>query len=366
MQTPIPCSLIRGGTSKGLYFKAEDLPTDPNVRDKVLLAIMGSPDTRQIDGMGGAHPLTSKVAIVSPSELENVDVDYLFLQISLDKSEVSTTQNCGNLLAGVAPFAIEVGFVKPVSEFCKVRIRMLNTDAQAIVTVQTAEGCVEYGGEARIDGVPGTASPIMIEFLDVTGSTCGSLFPTGNHVDKILDSKVTCIDAGMPVVILQAADFNLSGRESPLELESNTQLKHQIERIRLEAGLVMNLGNVTHKTVPKMCLVSPALQGGVINTRTFIPHKIHEAIGVLGAVSVAVACAVQGTIAHLLTKESLSNREVKADIEHPSGSFTVAIHIECRDGQSFLKKASLLRTARLLMQGQVMISKDLWTRELAK
>ena len=352
MPVAIPATVMRGGTSKGLYFIGADLPSDEGSRDQLLLAAMGSPDERQIDGMGGAHPLTSKVAIVSASEDEDVDVDYLFLQVAVDKAIVSSGQNCGNILAGVAPFAIEQGMVPAQDGETTVRIRMLNSGGIAIARVQTPGSSVTYEGDAAIDGVPGSAAPVMIDFADVAGSNCGALLPTGNARDTIDDVDVTCIDNGMPVVVLRAADFSLSGYESPDELEANSDLKARVESIRLQAGKLMNLGDVGDKTVPKMTLVAPPRQGGAITTRTFIPHRVHQAIGVLGAASVAAACCVAGSVA---ADDTAASGDDPLDIEHPTGRFTVDIDIAESDGAVSVRRSALLRTARKLMQGTVFV-----------
>jgi len=360
LQLAIPSMLMRGGTSKGLYFNASDLPNDIEARDRILLAAMGSPDARQIDGMGGAHPLTSKVAIVSPSSADDVDIDYLFLQVMVDKGVVSDAQNCGNILAGVGPYAIESGMIPPAGAITDVRIRMLNTGAKAIARVEAPKGQVEYEGNARIDGVPGTASPVSIDFLDIAGSSCGALLPTGQAKSLIQNTEVTCIDNGMPVVLLRASDFGLTGSESPETLEANSELKQRIEAIRLEAGSLMNLGDVTDKTVPKMSLISPALNGGTVNTRTFIPHRVHEAIGVLGSVSVATACMLPGTVAEQIVREFTDDAISQLSIEHPTGSFIVEMEIahDEQGGVSVLR-AALLRTARLLMRGEVYVPSSL-------
>ncbi|HWW64687.1 MAG TPA: 4-oxalomesaconate tautomerase [Sphingomonadaceae bacterium] len=356
-QTAIRCSVYRGGTSKGLYFHAGDLPTDRATRDAVLLAAMGSPDPREIDGMGGAHPLTSKVAVVNASARDDADVDYLFLQVWPDRAEVSDNQNCGNLLAAIGPFAIEEGLVEARDGTTSVRIWMENTQSLAIAHVQTPGGVVRYDGEARIDGVPGTHAPIPIDFLDVAGSSCGALLPTGHAVDEIEGVRVTCIDNGMPVVCLKAADLGVTGYEAPAELEGNAALKAKVEAIRLAAGRLMNLGDVTNKTVPKMSLLAPAQKGGVVATRTFIPHRVHEAIGVFGAVSVATACLVPGSVAaEVATVSDPANLEV----EHPTGFFTVAMDVSVDDGEVHVKQAALLRTARLLMRGEVFIPGAVW------
>ena len=359
-QTAIACTVIRGGTSKGLYFMPCDLPTDIALRDAVLLAAMGSPDPRQIDGMGGAHPLTSKIAVVGPSTHPDADVDYLFLQALVDEARIDAGQNCGNLLAGVGPFAIEQGLVPAAAEVTSVRINMLNTNSLAVALVQTPGGRVAYDGEARIDGVPGTAAPIEIDFLDVAGSTCGSLLPTGNTRDLVDGIEVTCIDNGMPVVVMRASDFGKSGYESPEALEADAELKARVEAVRLKVGLMMNLGDVTKKTVPKMCLVAPAQYGGAISTRNFIPHRVHEAIGVFGAVSVATSCVTPGSIgaevAAIVDVEAVSELE----IEHPTGFFTVAMDISLDHGAVMVRRAALLRTARRLMSGAVYVPASLW------
>lgn len=351
----LAATLMRGGTSKGLYFDQRDLPADRAARDALLLTAMGSPDARQIDGVGGAHPLTSKVALVGPATRPDADVDYLFLQVVVDKAEVSDSQNCGNILAGVGPWAIEHGLVPITGEVTPVRIHMVNTASIAVAHVPTPDGAVEYEGNARIDGVPGTAAAISIDFLDVAGSSCGALLPTGNAVDVVEGVEVTCIDNGMPVVILAAADVGLSGGESPEALESDATLKARIERIRLALGPRMNLGDVTRKTVPKMCLVSPARHGGVIDTRTFIPHRVHEAIGVLGAVSVATACLLPGSVAARVGGPRTAGGTQRLDIEHPTGFFTVEMDV-AHDADGFrVQRSALLRTARKLMEGTVYV-----------
>ncbi len=361
MQTRIPCTVMRGGTSRGLYFLAEDLPTATGLRDQVLLAAMGSPDERQIDGMGGAHPLTSKVAVVGPSSRDDADVDYLFLQVVVDRAEVSDSQNCGNILAGVGPFAIESGLLLAGEDYTDVRIHMVNTGAIAIARIQTPGGVVEYAGEARIDGVPGTAAPVTLEFLDIAGSSCGAMLPTGRVVDEVDGVQVTCIDNGMPVVLLNAADLGATGYESPAELEADEDLKARVEAIRLAVGERMNLGDVSGKTVPKMSLVAPARDGGVICTRTFIPHRVHEAIGVLGAVSVATACLLPGSVPQRVCGLGAAGGASRLQVEHPTGFFTVDVDVDTSGDSLQVKRSALLRTARLLMRGEVMIPAAVWS-----
>ena len=347
MSDGIPCMWMRGGTSKGGYFMATDLPQDPAARDALLLRIMGSPDPRQIDGMGGADPLTSKVAVVKPSARPGVDVDYLFLQVFVDRAIVTDAQNCGNILAGVGPFAIERGLVPARDGETPVTIFMENTGQIAVARVRTPEGRVTYTGEARIDGVPGTASPIPIAFRDTAGSSCGALLPTGNARDVIEVVEVTLIDNGMPCVILRSADVGIRGTETPEELEANAELRARLEAIRLAAGPMMNLGDVAAKSVPKMTMVSAPLAGGTISTRTFIPHRCHDAIGVLGAVTVATACLVRGSVAEGLADVPGGGQKALS-VEHPTGEMTV---IATMDAEDSVNRAEVLRTARKLMDG---------------
>lgn len=353
-QLAIPCTLMRGGTSKGPFFLANDLPNDLAQRDRVLLAAMGSPDVRQIDGIGGADALTSKVAIVSKSNRPNVDVDYLFAQVVLDKAIVDVSPNCGNMLAGVGPFAIEKGLVKATDPITKVSIYMVNTGNLAVATIQTPNGIVRYDGDTAIAGVPGTAAPIAIDFLDTAGSVCDSMLPTGNVRDIVEGIEVTCIDNGMPVVIIPAAALGKTGYESPKDLENDKDFRKRLEAIRWAAGEKMGLGDVRDKVVPKMSLIAAPVAGGHVSTRTFIPHKCHTAIGVLGAVSVATACALPGSVAQGISK-SVSGSPLLMSVEHPTGEFTVALEI-ARSGSDFkVTRSGILRTARALMEGSVLL-----------
>jgi len=352
---------MRGGTSKGAYFLASDLPEQQAHRDRVLLAVMGSPDARQIDGIGGGDSLTSKVAIIKPSARTDADVDYLFAQVLVDEPRVDYGQNCGNILAGVGPFAIERGLVKVQGDVTPVRIFMENTRQIAIANVPTPNGSVSYSGEARIDGVPGHAAPLIVEFEDVAGSSCGAQLPTGNVVDVFDGVEVTCIDNGMPVVVIRAEDIGRSGYESPEQLEADSELKARLESIRLEAGPRMNLGDVTLRNVPKICLVAPAQAGGALSTRSFIPHRCHTSIGVFGAVSVAAACLIKGSVAADLA--CVGDGDVKRlSVEHPTGEFTVELRLQ--DGQ--LTGCGLVRTARLLFDGVVCIRATLWSGNLVR
>ncbi|MEL7343286.1 MAG: 4-oxalomesaconate tautomerase [Pseudomonadota bacterium] len=344
----IRCMWMRGGTSKGGYFLADDLPGNIGVRDAALLAIMGSPDARQIDGMGGANPLTSKVAVVRKSQRPGVDVDYLFLQVFVDRAVVTDAQNCGNILAGVGPFAIERGLVPVQSDETKVTIWMENTGQIAQASVMTPGGQVRYEGGARIDGVPGAHAPVPLTFRDTAGSTCGALLPTGRAVDVIDGVPATLIDNGMPVVVMRAADLGISGDEDPRDLEANGPLRARLEAIRLSAGPMMNLGVVSDKSVPKLTMVSPPKAGGAMATRTFIPHKCHDAIGVFGAVSVATAALLDASPASSVAVIQ-PGAEKTICVEHPSGEMTVLAQMNGKNIQS----TGVLRTARKLMDGVV-------------
>jgi len=345
--------VMRGGTSKGVFFVLDDLPTEIAARDALLLSIMGSPDIRQIDGLGGATPLTSKVAIVAPSHRDDADIDYLFLQVGVDRAEVSDRQNCGNLLAATGQFAIERGLIDVASgDTATVRVYMVNTQSLATATFPVADGLPTSAGDTAIDGVPGTAAPVRIDFEDIAGGSCGALLPTGNAVDTIDGVAVTMIDHGMPVVVMRAADLGIAGTESPTTLEANSELRSRLESIRLQAGVVMHLGDVADTTVPKLTMVSPPSAGGDLSTRTFIPHRCHEAIGVFGAVSVATAALLPGTPAAAVARPQAGS-EGTLVCEHPSGSFTVAIDIDTSGDAPRIERAGIIRTARKIMDGTV-------------
>ncbi|ANQ85731.1 4-oxalomesaconate tautomerase [Azoarcus olearius] len=358
MQKPVPTLFMRGGTSRGPFFKESDLPADVPTRDRVLLAVMGSPDRRQIDGLGGAHPLTSKVGIVRPGSQPGVDLDFLFAQLQPDKDTVDTTPNCGNMLAAVVPFALETGMVKAQGETSTFRVLTLNTDMQCDITVHTPGGVVSYEGDARIDGVPGSSAPVTINFLDTAGSVCSGLLPTGKVRDVIDGVEVTCIDNGMPLVIFKAADVGRSGYESVAELNADTELKARIERLRIACGHAMGLGDVTAKNYPKMTLVAPPQHGGSLATRSFIPHVCHDAIGVLAAVTVATACVLKGAVTEGIAQVPAGNVKT-VSVEHPTGEFSVELELDPADPQN-VTRAALLRTARLIMRGEVMVPAAVW------
>ncbi|MDB5509838.1 MAG: 4-oxalomesaconate tautomerase [Hyphomicrobiales bacterium] len=354
MLTGIRCMLMRGGTSKGAYFLAEDLPSDPAARDRVLLAAMGSPDPRQVDGVGGAHPLTSKVALVSKSTSPDCDIDFLFCQVVVDRPLVDTTPNCGNILSGVGPFAIERGLIEAQDPVTTVKVRTINTGTIAELLIETPGGRVNYEGSARIDGVPGTAAPIAIDFLDAAGSVCGSLLPTGNAVDVVAGVECTLIDNGMPVIVLEAKSVGRTGYEPRDELNVDAELKARIEEIRIAAGPLMNLGDVTDKVVPKIALVAPPIHGGNVSTRSFIPHECHASIGVFAAVSVATACVLPNSPGWRAAQ--IPEGKVKTlSVEHPTGEFSVRMEVGGTQEDPVIERSGLLRTARLLFDGTLYV-----------
>lgn len=348
-----PVMWMRGGTSKGGFFLESDLPAGEAERAEFLLRVMGSPDPRQIDGMGGADPLTSKVAVVKKSAREGIEVDYLFLQVFVDQAIVTDSQNCGNMLAGVGPFAIERGLIEATGDETRVAIFMENTGQVAVATVQTPGGQVTYAGDAKIDGVPGSHAPVPLEFRDTAGSSCGALLPTGNAVDEIEGVACTLIDNGMPCVVFKAEAVGATGYESREELESEAfaEMRARIEAIRLAAGPLMNLGDVKEKSVPKMMLVAPPANGGAVTVRSFIPHRAHATIGVLGAVSVATACLVKGSPAAEVA--SIPDGTTKMlSVEHPTGEMSCVLTV---NDAGEVETAALLRTARKLMDGVVFV-----------
>ena len=349
MGDSIPAMWMRGGTSKALYLLQTDISSDAAVRDRLLLRIMGSPDRRQIDGLGGADPLTSKIAIISASDDPEADIDYLFLQVAVDKAEVSDSQGCGNILAGVGPFAIERGLIKAEDPVTTVRIRMLNTGEYAEAEISTPNRSVVFAGDESLDGVPGTAAAIPLFFSNLAGSICGSLLPTGYATDPLNGIECTLIDNGMPCVIMRAADFGVTGNEPRETLAADQTLKDAIESIRLQAGRLMGLGDVSKKSVPKMTLITAANGNAVINTRSFIPHHVHASIGVFAAISVATACVIPHTVAAPVARLPDDSNYI---IEHPSGTINVRLEMQA-DGT--IQKSGIIRTARKLMDGSVFV-----------
>src|ERR1700722_233869 len=339
---------MRGGTAKGLYFLADDLPADAAERDDLLLRIMGSPDPTQIDGVGGAHPLRSKVALVSPAAVDGIDGDSLFLQVMVDQLVVPDKQNCGNILAGIGPVAVERRLVPASGDQTRVRIRMVNTNGVVTATFPPPGGRPRYDGQTAIDGVPGTAAAIVLDFED--SGAGASVFPTGNVTDTFGGITVTCVDNGMPVVVAAAASFGQTGRESVAELEGDQELNRRVQELRPAAGKAMGLGDVSATTVPKISLVAPPAHGGTIGTRTFIPVRVHESIGVLGAVSVGTAVMVPGAVGHDLAVLGGGSR---LSVEHPGGALQVEVELDASVMPPKLIRSGVVRTARKLFDGTV-------------
>lgn len=353
-QIGVPCMLIRGGTSRGPYFSSADLPKDAETRERFLLAAMGSPDLRQIDGLGGADTLTSKVAIVGPSARDDADIDYLFAQVSVDQPIVDFEPPCGNMLAGVAPFAIERGMIKTQNGETRVIIFNINTNSRIEAIVQTPDGEVRYDGDAAIHGVPGTAAAIRLNFMDIVGSKTGKLLPTGNAVDKIDGVDVTMIDVAMPMMIVRAADVGKTGYESIEDLDADIAFFERMEAIRLKAGILMGLGDVSKKVIPKMAIVSTARAGGTLSSRYFVPHKAHAAFAVTGSICVASCAVLEGSVADgIATKLPGDEREII--IEHPSGVIDVALITRGSGVSMEIVSGGSLRTARKIMDGTVFV-----------
>jgi 4-oxalomesaconate tautomerase len=347
----VRCMLMRGGTSKGLYFLASDLPADPGERDALLLAVMGSGHPMQVDGVGGAHSLTSKVAVVSPAQREDADIDYLFLQLGVDEPTITDRQNCGNILAGIGPFAVERGLIGAGGQETTARIHLVNSGAVVTATFATPGGTVRYAGDTAIAGVPGTASPVLLRFAGTAGSATGSLLPTGSARDVIDGVEVSCVDNGMPVVVARASDFGLTGTESVQDLARDQELTDRLQALRLAAGKLMGLGDVAGLPVPKTTLVSAPHDGGTIGTRTFIPVRPHTSIGVLGAVTVATALLLPGGTGAELAALPKSGHVI--DIEHPAGHLAVEVALDTTQEPPRVLRAGVVRTARKLFDGIV-------------
>jgi 4-oxalomesaconate tautomerase len=359
MQRKIPCVLMRGGTSRGPYFLASDLPQDPGRRDRVLLKVMGSPHPLQVDGLGGANTLTSKVAIVSRSRHPGADVDYLFAQVSVNDAFVDTKPNCGNMLAGVAPFAIEAGLVKAGDRETMVRIYNVNTETLIEAVVQTPGRSVEYDGETRIDGVAEAAAPIKLTFLDAYGSVTGKLLPTGEVTDRIQGVDVSCVDMAMPVAIMAAEAFGKTGGETAEALDADRGTMKRIEAIRLEAGRRMGMGDVSKLVVPKPVLISRPSQGDGVRSRYFTPHACHKAHAATGALAVATACALEGSVARRFVRPA-DFRGGVLRVEHPAGCIEVDLEVQDGPEGRSVRRAALVRTARRIFEGSVLVPETLF------
>lgn len=360
MQTKIPCVIMRGGTSRGPFFLASDLPADPETRDAVLLAVMGSPHEYQVDGIGGANPLTSKVAMIGKSKRPDADVDYLFAQVLIDQERVDTKPNCGNMLVGVGPFAVEAGLVPAKNGETTVRIFNVNTQALVEAIVQTPGGKVIYEGNAAIDGVPGRAAPVGINFTSAIGSVTRKLLPTGGPLDVIDGVDVSCVDVAMPMILMRAEQFGKSGNESAAELDADKELFRRMEAIRRKAGELMGMGDVAKMVVPKIGLLSKPHHGGTISSRYFVPYACHKAHAVTGTVCVASACAIPGTVASQLVTLPPPPQGM-ITIEHPSGMIAIDLDADFTGGRQVLRRAALVRTARRIFDGYVHVPEAVWS-----
>jgi 4-oxalomesaconate tautomerase len=357
--TKIPAYLYRGGTSKGPLILAQHLPADRNTLNRVMLAAMGSPHKRQIDGIGGAETLTSKIAVVSKSARPGIDVDYLFIQVNPESDIVDYSSNCGNMLSAVGPFAIEMGLVKTGNAETRVGIFNINTNSRIDVILQTPEGELTYDGDAAIDGVPGTAAPIRENFAATIGSKTGRLLPTGVAREMMAGIEVTCIDVAVPMVIVPAESVGKTGHESKAELDVDAKLIARLESIRVEAGKRMGLGDCSQLVVPKPVLVAPPRNSGTIASRDFVPFNCHATYSVTGSMALATACILPGTVAYDLAKRVASRRQTIA-IEHPSGIIEIEVSAR-RDGEQFvLEEASMLRTCRKLFEGVICVPDRIW------
>lgn len=369
-QIAIPMCLMRGGTSRGPMFRASDLPRDLQVRDQVLLSVMGSPHPLQVDGVGGGHSLTSKAGIVAASEADGVELDFTFVQLQPETTTVQATQNCGNMLAAVVPFAIESGLIQPTEDITDVVVRTANTGLISRISVQTPElngqRYVQYSGDAQIAGVAGSASPVNIRFLNTAGSIASALLPTGNVTDVVVaddtEYTVTLIDNGQPLVVLNAQALGVSGYESVAELSKNAELKKRVEALRLAAAHTMGLGDVTDDSYPKMTLVAPPRDGGAISTRSFIPHRVHESIGVLAAVTVATALLLDGSVAAQVGVAGTGKQQT-VRIEHPSGIFESLVDL---DDDGAVVASGNTRTARLIGRGEAYVPASIWDPSTAE
>ncbi|WMS44459.1 4-oxalomesaconate tautomerase [Acuticoccus sp. MNP-M23] len=359
-QTGIPFHFMRGGSSRGPYFDRADLPEDRDRLSEVLMAVVGAGHTWNIDGIGGGTAVTTKVAMLSPSARDDCDVDYFFAQVAVAERLVDYKPTCGNILSAVGPAAIEKGMVRATDGETRVRIYAVNTGARIEAIVKTPGGVVEYEGDTEIAGVPGTAAPVALNFLDTVGSSTGALLPTGNLIDTIDGLEVTCIDVAMPLMIARAADLGLTGLETAAELDANRAFYERIEPIRIEAGKRMGMGDVTKSVTPKIGLVAPPKAGGTVLTRYFMPWNCHPTMAVTGAQCLAACVLTPGTVADGMAEGLTGTAPQLVEIEHPSGIIEVMVDFENGADGLTLKSAGLVRTARMLARGEVMVPASVW------
>ncbi|MFQ6549324.1 4-oxalomesaconate tautomerase [Aestuariibius sp. 2305UL40-4] len=358
-QRAIPFLFLRGGTSRGPYFRRSDLPKDRETLSRVLIEVTGSGHPLNIDGLGGGAAVTTKVAMLSASEDDWADIDYLFAQVSVTDRLVDFGPTCGNILSGVGPAALEMGLIVPQGEVTEVKIRAVNTGARVIATVQTPGGTPTYEGGTAIDGVSGTAAPVELAFMEVEGSSTGALLPTGKSIDLIDGIEVTCMDVAMPIVITKAEAFGLTGYETREELDENRTFFDRIEKVRLAAGPMMGLGDVTKSVTPKFAILAKPRQGGAIAARYFMPWACHPTMAVTGAQCLATCAMTPATVADGLANRP-SGPPATVTIEHPTGAIDVILDYEPTGTGIRVKSAGLLRTARKIAAGEVFVSSATW------
>ncbi len=357
--TAIPFLFFRGGTSRGPYFRREDLPEDQETLAEVLITVVGSGHKLNIDGIGGGAAVTTKVAMISKSKEVDCDIDYFFAQVSVEDRQVDFKPTCGNILTGVGPAALEFGLIAPQGDITRVRICSVNTGAKVEAVVRTPDGEVDYSGDTAIDGVPGTAAPIYLNFMDVVGSATGSFLPSGAVREKINGIEVTCMDVAMPICIARASAFGLSGCETAEDLDGNREFFARLEQIRLEAGRRMGMGDVSASVTPKFALLAPPRQGGTITARYFMPWACHPTMAVTGAQCLAACVLTPGTVADGFATLP-QGVPALVRIEHPGGAIDVTVDYETGPAGFVLKSAGLMRTARLLARGALMVPASVW------
>jgi 2-methylaconitate cis-trans-isomerase PrpF len=358
-QTAIPYVFMRGGSSRGPYFNIDDLPKDRDALAKVLVSVLGSGHPLNIDGIGGGNAVTTKVAMLSKSEDPWADVDYFFAQVSVLDGLVDFKPSCGNILAGVASAAIEMGLVTPRGETTSVNIRAVNTESKTKAVVQTPGGQITYDGTAQIDGVPGTAAPVALNFLEVAGSLTNRFLPTGNLIDVVDGIEVTCMDVAMPMVIARASDFGLSATETVAELDENKAFFAKMEAIRIKAGAMMGMGDCTKSVTPKFGLLAPSGVPNTIRTRYFMPWNTHPTMAVTGSQCLASCALAKGTIAEGMM-EVEGAPPVTIQLEHPMGKMDVIVDYTEGQGGFQHQSTGIIRTCRKLAQGQVFVPQSIW------
>ena len=359
-QTAIPYHFFRGGTSRGPYFQRADLPEDRETLAKVLIAAVGSGDRLNIDGVGGGAAVTTKVAMLSRSDTADADIDYFFAQVSVEDRQVDFKPTCGNMLSAVGPAAVEMGLVAPAGDTTRIRIRLVNTGGLVEAVLQTPGGAMEYEGDVAIDGVPGSAAPVQLNFMDVVGSVTKAFLPTGNVRDVIDGIEITAMDVAMPVAIARASDFGLTGTESAKELDANRDFYARMEPIRIEIGRRMGLGDVTNSVVPKFAILAPPRAGGAVTARYFMPKNCHPTMAVTGAQCIAACVLTPGTVADGIAVPPTGTTPALVVLEHPTGSIDVTVDYETGADGFKLRSAGLLRTARLLARGEIFVPASVW------